>query len=93
MGAEVEADGRQRSGAGSAIGGICAATKPRDAEVGATTSNKTKLAVINTDFAFFQITVLITYFSSRYLCDITLICAIFPGLSDLAKIQRFKFFV
>ena len=61
-GAEVEADGRQRSGAGSAIGGICAATKPRDAEVGATTSNKTKLAVINTDFAFFQITVLITYF-------------------------------
>ena len=61
-GAEVEVDGRQRSGAGSAIGGICAATKPRDAEVGATTSNKTKLAVINTDFAFFQITVLITYF-------------------------------
>ena len=40
MGAEVEADGRQRSGAGSAIGGICAAKKPRDAEVGATTSNK-----------------------------------------------------
>ena len=103
-GAEVEADGRQRSGAGSAIGGICAATKPRDAEVGATTSNKTKLAVINTDFAFFQITVLITYFffslSVRYnpnMCYLT--GAVRSGRNTTLQVFRvkkmkcFKFFL
>jgi hypothetical protein len=47
-GAEVEADGRRRSGAGAAIGGICAATEPRDAEVGATTtSNITRAPALN----------------------------------------------